>query len=55
MYNLRRKGVPKSGIELTPMFKEINRLRNRVKGMVTSAQDPTQVNFLLVKRNYRIA
>lgn len=38
-------------MELSPLFKEINRLRNRIKEVVTSRQDPNQLNFQLVKRN----
>ena len=44
MYNLRRKGAPGSGMELSPVFKEINISRNGIKGVVTS-QDPTHLNF----------
>jgi hypothetical protein len=38
------------------VFKEINRLKksqmlDEVKGVVTSRQDPTQLNFQLVKMN----
>ena len=42
MYNLRRKGAPGSGRELSPVFKEIkkNRLLNRVQRVVTSGQCP---------------
>ena len=45
-----------SGMEISPMFKEINRLKkslmlNGIKGVVTSGQDPTQLSFQLVKRN----
>jgi hypothetical protein len=42
MYNLRRKGAPGSGRELSPVFKEIkkNRLLNRVQRVVTSGQYP---------------
>ena len=32
-----------------PVFKEINRSRNRIKGMETSGQDPTQISFQFVK------
>ena len=35
MYNLRRKGVPGSKIELNLVFKEINRLKNGIKIVVT--------------------
>jgi hypothetical protein len=56
MYNLRRKGAPGSGMELSPVFKEIRRLEkslilNEIKEVVTSRQDPTQVSFQPVKRN----
>jgi hypothetical protein len=41
-------------MELNPVFKETNRLKilNRIKGVVTSGQDPTQLSFHLVKRNF---
>ena len=48
MYRLR-KGVSESRIQINPWFKEINRLRNRIKGVVTVGQDPIQLNFQLVK------
>jgi hypothetical protein len=56
MYSLRRKWVPGSGMELNPIFKEMNRLKkslilNEVKGEETSGQDLTQLSFQLVKRN----
>ena len=51
MYNLRRKGASGSERELNSVFKEINRLRNGIKGKLISGQDPTQVNFQLVKRD----
>jgi hypothetical protein len=43
---LERKGAPGSGMELSPMFKEINRfnrghLLNGTKGVATSDQDPS--------------
>ena len=41
MQNLRRNGEAGNGIELNPVFKEINRRRNRIKGMLTSGKDPT--------------
>ena len=53
MYNLRRKGAPGNGMELSPVFKEINRLRNGIKRVVTSGQDPTQLSFQFVKRNLK--
>ena len=31
------------------MFKEINRLRNEIKEVVTSGQDPILLNFQLLK------
>lgn len=31
MHRLRRKGTPGSGVELSPEFKEINRLRNGIR------------------------
>lgn len=48
MYRLR-KGAPGSIIELNPVSKEVNGLRSRIKGMVTSGQDLTQLNFQLKK------
>jgi hypothetical protein len=50
MYNLRRKEASRSGMELNPVFREINRLKkiltfNRKKAVVTSEQDPTQLSF----------
>ena len=55
MYNLRRKGIPESRMELNPVFKEINTLKkiftlNEIQGVVTSGQIPTQVSFQFVKR-----
>ena len=39
---LFRKVVLESGMELNPVFKELNnRLRNGIKDEVTSGQDPT--------------
>lgn len=35
MYNLRRKRVPGGVIELSPMFKEIKKLRNVKKEVMT--------------------
>ena len=47
------KGVPGSGMELNPVFKEVNRLKKSLmlSGIVTSRQDPTQLSFQFVKRN----
>lgn len=44
------KVAPGSGMEVNPMFKEINRLEtlNEAKGEVTSGQNPTQLSFHLV-------
>ena len=36
------KREPVSGIEITSVFKGINGLRNRIKGVVISGQDPTR-------------
>ena len=38
-------------MELNPVFKEMNRLKilNGIKGVVTSTQDPTQLNFQLMR------
>ena len=38
IYNLGRKGTPESGMELNPVFKDINRLRNEIKGVVTCSK-----------------
>lgn len=51
MYKLRRKGAPGRKMKLSPVFKEINRFRNVIKGVVISGQDPTQLSFQVVKRN----
>ena len=51
LYRLSRKEVPKSGMELSPAFKEINRLRSGIKGVVSSGEDPTQLSSHLVKSN----
>ena len=48
---LRRKGAPESGVDLSSVFKDINGLRNGIKGIVTTGQDPTQLNFQLVRQN----
>ena len=37
----------RSGLELSPVVKERNRLGKGIKGVVTSWQDPTPVNFQL--------
>ena len=47
----KEKGVPRCRMILSPVFKEINRLRNEVKRMVTSGQDSTQLSFQLVERS----
>ena len=51
LYNLKRKEVPKSGVDLSPVFNEINRLRDGIKGVLDSGQDLTQLNFQFVKSN----
>ena len=48
---LRRKGAPESMMELSSIFKEVNTLKNRIKGVMTSGQDSTQLSFQLVKKN----
>ena len=45
------KKAPETGMELSPVFKETNRLRNGKNGVVTSCKNPTQKNFQFVKRN----
>ena len=40
----------KNGMELSPVFKEINRLRNGLKGVVTSREDPHPAKLPTVKR-----
>ena len=42
------KRTPGNRIALNPMFKEINGLRNGIKGVMTSGQDLTKRNFQLV-------
>jgi hypothetical protein len=50
--NSRRIGAPGSKIELTPVFKGINRFKILNEYRVeTSMQDPTQLSFHLVRRN----
>jgi hypothetical protein len=53
MYGSRIKRAPGSGMELNPVFKEVNKwkLLNGIKGVVTLGQDPTQLSFHLMKRN----
>lgn len=50
MYTLG-KGEPGCGIELNPVFKELNGLRSEIKGGVTSGKDPTQLSFQVEKKN----
>lgn len=38
-------------MELSPVFNEIKKLRNGIKGMGTSWQDLTQLGFQVLKRN----
>ena len=45
------KRAPESGVELNSLFKEINELTSGIKGVVTSGQESSQLNFPLVKRN----
>ena len=50
-YLRRKKKAPESRLKLSSVFKEINRLRNEIKGVLISEQDLTQLSFQLVKRN----
>lgn len=52
------KRITRNVTELSPMFKKIKKkilkksqMLNRMKKMVASRQDPTQLRFQLVKRN----
>lgn len=54
MYVLGVKETLGSGMELRSLFKKINRSKHGIKGVVTSGQDFTQLNFCLVKRNLKI-
>ena len=40
-------------MKLNTLFKEINKLRNEIKEAVSSWQDPTQLSFQSVEKNYR--
>ena len=46
----RRKGVQESGMELRPLFKETNRLRNGIKGVVTSEQKSHKAKFQICEK-----
>jgi hypothetical protein len=50
----RIKGAPGRGMEVYPVFKEINRLKilTRIKGVVTLGHDLTKLSFCLVKRMF---
>ena len=58
MCSSRRKGAPGSRMKLSPVFKEIKRLKqslvlNGIKGVVTSplsVEDHTELSFQLVKQ-----
>ena len=50
MYRLK-KGASGNGIELKPIYKEINGLKHGIKTLVTPSQDIIQLCFQLVKRN----
>jgi hypothetical protein len=47
----RIKGTPGSSMELKPVFKKISRLKilSGIKGVMSLGQDPTQLNFHLLK------
>jgi len=57
MFTLGRMGAPKGVMALSSVLKKIKIFflkilkLNRIKGMVTSWQDSTQLIFQLVKRN----
>lgn len=56
MYNQRRKGAPGSGMQRSPVFKEINRPKkslvlNGIRRVVILGEDPTQLSFQPVRRN----
>lgn len=48
---MKGKRTSVSRIYLSFVFKLINRLRNERKGVITSGQDPTLINFQLLKGN----
>ena len=48
MYRLKKE-APGSRVEINPLFKEIKRLRNEIKGVLTSGQSPTQLRVKLVQ------
>ena len=50
---LRRKGAPESRIESSPVFKEINMLKNRIKGVVTSEKNPNPAKFLTCEKELK--
>lgn len=54
MYVLGVKEALGSRMELRSLFKKMNRSKNEIKGVVTSGQRSTQLNFCLVKRNVKI-
>ena len=44
-------GVPRSGTEQNPVFKNLKGLKNGIKQVMTLGKDPTQRSFHLEKRN----
>jgi hypothetical protein len=55
-YSLRGEGTSESGMEVSSVFKEINRLKrslmpNGIKVVLVSGQDPTQLSLQLLRRN----
>ena len=40
-------------MKLNSLFKEINKLRNEIKVVVPSGQDPTQLSFQFVEKNQK--
>ena len=54
MSKLKRKGAPGNEMDLYPVFKEINRIRNGLKGVVTEGQDPILLSFQLIKKKEKL-
>ena len=57
IHDSKSKEAPENGVKLNPEFKEINRLKilNKIKGVVTSGQDSTQLCFHLLKQNLHVS
>ena len=50
---MKRKRAPESGVELNFLFKKINRLRNRIMGVVTSGHDSTKLKFKACRKELK--